>query len=128
MTRKELSQLYWLKKEIERESRRVEELEALATGCTAGASGMPGSAGISDRTAIAAQIADCKTLIDAKRTAAVDEYNRLVRYVSDVEDGYIRNILKHRYIECLTWQQVAARMGSTPDAVRVAHYRFLRKK
>lgn len=127
MTRKELSQLYWLKKEIERESRRVEELEALATGCTAGASGMPGSAGISDRTAIAAQIADCKTLIDAKRTAAVDEYNRLVHYIKDVDDAYIRNILKYRYIECLTWRQVALWMGGTASAVRMAHNRFFEK-
>lgn len=128
MTRKELSQLYWLKKEIERESRRVEELEALATGCTAGASGMPGSGGLSDKTALAAQIADCKTLIETKRHELVTEYNRLVHYIKDVDDAYIRNILKYRYIECMTWQQVAARMGSTPDAVRVAHHRFLQKK
>ena len=45
----------------------MEELEVLATGCTAGASGMPGSGGLSDKTAIAGQIADCKTLIETKR-------------------------------------------------------------
>ena len=106
LTRKELSQLYWLKKEIEREIRRVEELEALATGCTAGASGMPGSGGLSDKTAIAGQIADCKTLIETKRRELVTEYNRLLHYIKDVDDAYIRNILKYRYIECLTWRQV----------------------
>ena len=45
----------------------MQELEVLATGCTAGASGMPGSGGLSDKTAIAGQIADCKTLIETKR-------------------------------------------------------------
>lgn len=128
MTRKELSQLCWLKKEIERESRRLEELEALATGCTAGASGMPGSGGLSDKTAIAVQIADCKTLIETKRYELVTEYNRLLHYIKDVDDAYMRNILKYRYIECLTWSQVATRMGSTPDAVRMAHHRFFQKK
>lgn len=127
VTRKELSQLYWLKKEIERESRRVEELEALATGCTAGASGMPGSGGLSDKTAIAVQIADCKTLIETKRRELVTEYNRLLHYIKDVDDAYIRNILKYRYIECLTWRQVAARMGGTASAVRMAHNRFFEK-
>ena len=128
LTRKELSQLYWLKKEIERERRRVEELEALATGCTAGTSGMPGSGALSDKTAIAGQIADCKTLIETKRRELVAEYNRLIHYIKDVDDAYIRNILKYRYIECLTWRQVAASMGSTPDAVRMAHHRFFRKR
>ena len=127
MTRKELSQLYWLKKEIERESRRVEELEALATGCTAGASGMPGSGGLSDKTAIAGQIADCKTLIETKRHELVTEYNRLLHYIKDVDDAYIRNILKYRYIECLTWRQVALWMGGTASAVRMAHNRFFEK-
>ena len=127
VTRKELSQLYWLKKEIERESRRVEELEALATGCTAGASGMPGSGALSDKTAIAGQIADCKTLIETKRRELVTEYNRLLHYIKDVDDAYIRNILKYRYIECLTWRQVALRMGGTASAVRMAHNRFFEK-
>lgn len=127
LTRKELSQLYWLKKEIERESRRVEELEALATGCTAGASGMPGSGSLSDKTAIAVQIADCKTLIETKRRELVTEYNRLLHYIKDVDDAYIRNILKYRYIECLTWRQVALRMGGTASAVRMAHNRFFEK-
>ncbi len=82
----------------------MEELEALATGCTAGASGMPGSGSLSDKTAIAVQIADCKTLIETKRHELVTEYNRLMHYIKDVDDAYIRNILKYRYIECLTWK------------------------
>ncbi len=46
MTKKELSQLYYLKKEIKEQQRRIAELEVAATKCTANISGMPSGKGI----------------------------------------------------------------------------------
>ena len=41
MTKKELSQLYYLKKEIKEQQRRLDELETAATACTAKITGLP---------------------------------------------------------------------------------------
>ena len=41
MTLKELSQLYYLNREIEMDKRRLQELEAQAVSCTPNLTGMP---------------------------------------------------------------------------------------
>lgn len=41
MTKKELSQLYFLKKEMNEQQKQIFELETLATSCTAKYSGLP---------------------------------------------------------------------------------------
>ena len=130
MTKAELSQLYYLNREIETEQRRIAELETKATNISAKVSGMPGGSGISDKTAIAAEIADCKAIVQAKAEQCIHEYNRLCRYIAGVDDSFIRQILQYRYIAGLSWTQVAMRIGggNTPDGVRMAHDRFLRRQ
>ena len=56
MTIKELSQLYYLNREIQQEQQKLAELRAAATNTTARISGLPGVGSISDKTAIAATI------------------------------------------------------------------------
>ena len=49
------------------------------------------------------------------------------KYISSIEDSRIRRIMRYRYIDNLTWQQVANRMGKgyTKDYCRITHDRFL---
>lgn len=127
MTKKELSQLYWINREIQKEKERLAELEAAATNTAAKISGLPHVSGISDKTAIAAQIADCKAIIEAKINLSVVEYNKLNRYIASIDDSYIRQILRLRYICGYNWTYVANQIGggNTADSVRMAHNRFL---
>lgn len=127
MTKKELSQLYWINREIKKEKERLAELEAAATNTAAKISGLPHVSGISDKTAIAAQIADCKAIIEAKINLSVVEYNKLNRYIASIDDSYIRQILRQRYILGYSWTKVAYQIGggNTADSVRMAHNRFL---
>ena len=50
-------------------------------------------------------------------------------YIQSIEDSRIRRIMRYRYLDNLTWQQVANRMGKgyTKDYCRIAHDRFLEK-
>ena len=130
MTKKELSQLYWINREIKKEKERLAELEAAATNTAAKISGLPHVSGISDKTAIAAQIADCKAIIEAKINLSVVEYNKLNRYIASIDDSYIRQILLQRYILGYSWTKVAMCLGgkNTPDGVRKAHNRFLSRE
>lgn len=130
MTKAELSQLYYLNREIEAEQRRIAKLEAKATNISAKVTGMPGGAGISDKTAIAAEIADCRAIVQAKAEQCIHEYNRLCRYIAGIDDSLMRQILQYRYISGFNWTQVAMHIGggNTPDSVRKAHDRFLQRK
>lgn len=65
MTRRELSQVYHLRKEIEEDRARLHRLEAVATSASP-SSGGGGSGTPTDRTAIAASIADLRAQIADK--------------------------------------------------------------
>ena len=127
MTKKELSQLYWLNREIEQDQLRLAELEAAATSITPTISGLPHIAGISDKTALAAEIADCRNIVEAKHKQCIAEYNRLIRYINSVDDSLMRQILTLRCINGLSWLQVAMHIGggNTEDSVRMAFNRFV---
>ncbi|MBS7225385.1 MAG: hypothetical protein KH050_08605 [Clostridiaceae bacterium] len=130
MTKKELSQLYWLNREIEEEKRKLHELEAAASGCTASITGLPHVMGAYDKIGdLAILIAEQRDLIDLKVRQSVIEYNRLNRYIAGVEDAQMRMILSLRYVNGLSWQQVAFHMGQEGDGStqRKQHDAFLRK-
>lgn len=127
MTKKELSQLYWLNREIDDNKKRLAELEDAAIDTSSKITGLPHVSGIADKTAIAAEIADVKAIIKEKTDISVVEYNRLNRYIASVDDSLMRQILTYRYINGLSWEQVAEHIGggNTEDSVRMAHNRYL---
>ncbi len=130
MTKKELSQLYYLKKEIKEQQKRLSELEALATSCTAKITGLPNGNGVSDKIAnYATEIADLKSLLDLNlKKKCFYELNRLDRFISSVKDSEMRIILTLRYSQGLSWQQIAQNMGVLGDGSteRKKHNRFLK--
>lgn len=130
MTRKELSQLYYLQREIAGDEQRLVDLEAAATSITANVSGMPSGGRRSDKTAIAAEIADLKAIIQAKREMCIAHYNQIMRYVANIDDSMIRQIVTLRNLDMLTWRQIAQKIGggNTEDGVRKAYARYVDKE
>ena len=131
MTKKELSQLYYLKKEIKEQQKRIKELEAAAISCSGNINGLPSWTEVSDKTGnYAAQIADLKSLLDLNLKKCFYELNRLNRYIQSVEDSQMRMILTLRYVNGLTWRQIAKSMGVAGDGSteRKKLNRFLKHK
>lgn len=129
MTKHELSQLYWLNREIEEQQRRLDELESLATSCTSKITGMPKNPSVTDKLSkYVAEIIDLKGLIDLNIKKCFYELNRLNRYIESVGDSEMRLILSLRYINGLTWQQIAFSIGEYDEQYpRKKHDRFLAK-
>lgn len=130
MTKKELSQLYYLKKEIKHQQQRLEELETLATSCTTKIiTGLPHGTGINDKICkYAAQIADLKGLLDLNLKKCFYELNRINRFIESIPDSEMRMILTLRYIQNLSWQKISFIIGYQDESVpRKRHDRFLRK-
>ena len=129
MTGKELSQLFYLNREIEQDKMRLMELENAATSSSARITGLPHGTGLANKTALAADIADLKKEIELKTELCVVEFNRLMRYINGVGDSLMRQILTFRHVNGLNWAQVAAHIGggNSEDGVRMAHKRFLLK-
>lgn len=130
MTLKELSQLYYLNREIEMDQRRLRELEARALPGAQVIMGTPHGSGVADIVGrYAAEIADLRGLIEAKHQQCLYERSRLERYIADIDDSLLRQIFTYRFVNGLPWLQVAACIGgnNTADSVRVACNRYIEK-
>lgn len=128
MTRRELSQLYYLRREINSDRERLAKLEAAATSASPSNGGGRGSGTPTDRTSLAVEIAALKELIYEKICREEKELLRLMNYISGVEDSLTRQILTARFVDNLNWVAIAVRVGggNTPEMVRKRCYRFLR--
>ena len=130
MTKQELSQLYYLNREIEHLKDRITELECIATSSTSRITGMPHATDISDKVGkYAAEIADLKELLDLNLKKCFYELNRLNRYIESIEDSQIRMIMTLRYVNGLSWRQIAFSVGggNTEESVKKVAYRYLKK-
>lgn len=108
MTKRELTRLYYLDKEIEDERQRLAALEMTFA---------PESELNATRRVIA-----CK-LEEAEITR-----HRLLREIMEIDDIFLRQIFLWRHVDLLTWAAIAVRIGgdNTPDSVRMAHDRYVR--
>lgn len=146
MTIHELSQLYYMNKDIQRlvdiRAAKKEQLEELVSRSTAisgmNMNGMPRASTPRNR------IEDIIAQIDAKEREilALDQkiQKKRIRYeavkqeleeaIDRCDDWRIALILKYRFIDLLTWQQIANRIGgkNTADGVRKACERYIREK
>ena len=131
MTLKELSQLYYLNREIERDRERLERLRARAAAPGApNYDDMPKSPGVENRLErYIAEIVELEAIIQAKIIQCLNERGRLERYISDIPDSLTRQIFALRFIKGMSWRQVAFSVGggNTEDSVKKIAYRFLDK-
>lgn len=129
MTLKELSQLYYLNREIEDLKFKISELEAKATDTSVKITGMPHSAGAGDK------IGQAVAELDYYRAKLTDRLERcrieLIRlndYISACPDSLTRQILTYRFVNGLSWNQVAANVGMSATEYSVKHiaYRYIK--
>ncbi|MDL2287585.1 hypothetical protein LJB90_03395 [Eubacteriales bacterium OttesenSCG-928-G02] len=130
MTLRELSQLYYLNREIELDKSRIEELRAKAEDASRPITGMPGSRKTDNRVErYVAELVDLEAIIAAKQVQCVHEHNRLVRYIDDIDDSLTRQVFKLRFEKGLTWQEIAAKTGHKHSWKGLSNicYRYLKK-
>ncbi len=132
MTVKELSQLYYLKREIEKDKQRLWELGLTASGLGAqNLTGMPRGNGTETKLERNTnRKLELERIIKNKIERCEHERLRIEQYIASVEDSQMRLILTYRFIDNCSWKQVAIRIkgGNTADSVRMACKRFLNEK
>ena len=129
MTLKELSQLYYLTREVEADQRRLDELEQLASAPSgAQLTGMPRAPQTESKVErLAAEIVDLQAIIAARQIQCIHERARLERWISGIPDSLTRQIFHYRFVDGMTWGQVADSIGgNTEGSVKMICYRYLR--
>lgn len=133
MTLKELSQLYYLNREIAADQKRLDELNGMiGAPSTPPLSDMPRAPhGVESKVErLAAEIVDLQAIIAARQIQCIHERARLERWISDIPDSLTREVFKCRFAECMSWLQVALRVGgnNTEGSVKMICYRYLREE
>ena len=129
MTLKELSQLYYLKREIEDLKDKISKLEDKATDTSVKITGMPRGAGAGDKIGRAvAELDYYKAKLTNRLEQCYIEVIRLDDYISACPDSLTRQILTYRFVNGLSWNQVAAHIGHTVTvwSVKDTAYRYIR--
>ena len=132
MTLKELSQLYYLNREIVADQKRLDELNGMiGAPSTPPLSDMPRAPhGVESKVErLAAEIVDLQAIIAARQIQCIHERARLERWISDIPDSLTRLIFTYRFAECMSWAQVATLVGGGNNAGNVSErcYSYLRK-
>ena len=131
MTLQELSQLYYLNREIKMDKRRLAELELKVLPGAQSMSGMPHAPGVADKVGTyAAEMADLRAIIEEKSRRCLEERIRLERYIAGIEDSLMRQIFTYRFVDGRTWGQVAQRVGgqNTAASVKMLCHRYLERE
>ncbi len=132
MTIKELSQYRWLVREIEMTERRIAELEESAAGPSSpDLSGDPHGTGYVnnkiERQAVA--IVTLWEKLNRQKAKCIEEKLRLETYIETIPDSQTRQIFVLRFVDGLSWRQVAFKVGggNTDDSVRKVCFRYLQR-
>ena len=127
MTRKELYQLYYIKKDIAKKKKELSEKEAQIDSITVDLSGMPKGQGVHDNVSkLACEIAELKTVIEEQEARR----DRITEFIYSIDDVRLRMIFELKFIKKFSWRKVAFRIGggNTADSVRMSVIRYLEKK
>lgn len=140
MTKKELSQLRYLNKEIEMLKQQIADLEhkmetEIVSDVVSGSNPeWPYERrrfhveGI-DIKGYEKRLRRLKRKLGRRLEELMELREQLEEYIATIPDSLVRQIFALRYINGLSWKQIAAHIGggNTADSVRMMHNRFLKK-
>mgnify|MGYP004603079701 FL=1 len=122
-----LSQVTALKREIDDLSQRIAALEWEARGCRGRISGLSHPRAETEST-IAAKAEALRAKMDARRLERMEELGRLYAFIDDIPNARLRLIFSLRYLDGLTWQQIAFKIGEYDEQIpRRLHNQALKR-
>lgn len=138
MTKQELSQLRYLSSEIELLKKQIEDAEYAIEKASDVVSGSNHEWPYEPRKfhveGVAVpdyenKIRRLKHKLERRTEELMDKREELENYIATVPDSLIRQILTLRYVNGLSWAQVAAHIGggNTADSVRKMCNRYLKR-
>ena len=81
------------------------------------------------RDYIVGEIRRQQTILNERNQRLLQIQTEVEEWIDSIEDSRIRRIFSMRYLEGMSWQQIANQIGggNTADTCRMAHNRFLKK-
>jgi hypothetical protein len=131
MTMKELYQLHNLTKLIERDMNEIRLIEERLGVKSPSLTGMPHAPGAHDKLGEGVpELVDRKNELEERRKQYTAARNELRSYVESVPDLHVRLIMQLRFLDLMSWQEVADFAGgkNSEDSVRMLVKRYLKRE
>lgn len=116
MDEKDLSRFYYLKKEIAYIEDKLKELNY-------GISSIKYTddiKGTNKHSSIPEKVVELKDKWEAKVILAYSVCLEIENYIETIPDDELRLIARYRYIDCLTWDKIAGKIGKGQDRTAVS--------
>lgn len=70
-----------------------------------------------------------KSILSALELEILENVKQVEQFISEIQDSHIRRIVSFRFVDGLTWNEVADKMSgnNTEDSVKKAFQRFMEK-
>lgn len=129
MTIKDLSQYYYISKNIEKRKRRLEELNSsiLSSSKISEIKVSSSNYGDDSTSRIAIKIAELKSLLQEDYKKLINEEIKINTFVNTIESEEIKFIIISRFIEFNTWDDIADKMHFTRTAPYYKLKKYLRE-
>ena len=130
MTMKELYQLHYLTKLIERDAMEIRRIEESLGLKSPSLSGMPHVPGAHDKLGEGVpELVDRKNELEERRKQYAEARNKLRTYIETVPDLHVRLIMQLRFLDMMSWQETADYAGgnNSEDSCRMLVKRYLRR-
>lgn len=127
MTEKELNQLYWLKKEIEQQQKRLSKLRLMSKIRHPVLTDIPKSTeqkNIIEYYVI--NVVDLENIIQSNIERCIEETKKIESFIATINDSEMRQIVTLRSIQGLTWEQIGQKLNSDRTTVSKKFRKFLK--
>ena len=117
MTEKELGQMHYLNREIEKLNEELSWMECKSKIKSPLLTGMPFGTEVSDKTAdYAVRMEEIRELIDLSLKKLLHTRAEIERFLQEVEDPELRLIIRLRSINNLGWQEIGEKLARNVPA------------
>ncbi len=130
MTLKEISRYYELRQKLTRYNEALLALRTAAENITSQLDGIPPSGKPTDKVAhYGGLIAQLEADIEKNNEELREAKETALRYIQQIDDMYLQTIFLLRFIECLSWDDIALSMGKedATDGLKKSCYRYLKE-
>lgn len=118
MTIKELSKYHSIKIEVEQIKIQIKEVEETIIGSSKIKDVVTSTLTTSNPTEkVSLKMAKLRDKLISKQEELIDEAHKIEDYISTVDDEEVRIIVRERFLNCSTWEQIAKKLitdRSTP--------------
>lgn len=132
MTRRQLSQIYYLKKELQMWERELNELIQSSQVKAQSIDGIPfqNTGEVSDKVAqTAIKIIEHTEMVEALRFNIAERVREIDEYIMTLDDPLLKQIIQYRCCKLMSWDKVATMVGgnNTADSCRKYFNRKIEK-